>query len=150
MKKISLPLRFGLVTSAILIAYFLVLALLDLHTNPLFSLFNSIITGFGIYEVVRLRKLQDISTFSYGEGFKTGVITGSIATVVFSVFFLIYSTEINTEYLPNLTNSMNGSFNINAGLITFIVAVMGLATTLISALVIMQRFKISRNISEKE
>jgi len=150
MKKISLPLRFGLVTSAILTAYFLVLALIDLHTNPLFSLFNSIITAFGIYEVIRLRKLENINTFSYAEGFKAGIYTGCIATFLFSLFFLIYSTEINTEYLPKLTNSMNGSFNINAGLITFIVAVMGLATTLVSSLVIMQRFKISRNISEKE
>ncbi|GAL78750.1 hypothetical protein JCM19274_3308 [Algibacter lectus] len=45
---------------------------------------------------------------------------------------------------------MNGNFNINAGLITFIVAVMGLATTVVSAFVIMQRFKISRNMPEKE
>lgn len=150
MKKISISFRFGLVTSAVLIAYFLVLALFNLHTNPFYSLFNAVITGFGVYEVVRLRKLQDINTFSYGEGFKTGIFTGFIATLIFTGFFLIYATEINTGYLPELTNSMNGNFNINAGLITFIVAVMGLATTLISALVVMQRFKISQNISEKE
>ena len=89
MKKISLSLRFGLVTSAILIAYFLVLALFDLHKNPLYSLFNSIITSFGIYEVIRLRKLQDINTFSYAEGFKTGIFTGFIATLIFTGFFLI-------------------------------------------------------------
>jgi len=150
MRKISISLRFGLVTGAVLIAYFLVLALFNLHTNPFYSLFNSVITGFGIYEVIRLRKLQDINTFSYSEGFKTGIFSGFIATLVFTAFFLIYATEINIGYLPELTNSMNGNFNINAGLITFIVAVMGLATTLISALVIMQRFKISRNIPEKE
>ena len=150
MKKISLSLRFGLVTSAVLIAYFLVLGLFDLHKNPLFSLFNSVITGFGIYEVIRLRKLQNINSFSYGEGFKTGVFTGVIATLIFTTFFLIYSTEIDLNYLPELTNSMNGNFNINAGLITFIVAVMGLATTVVSAFVIMQRFKISRNMPEKE
>lgn len=150
MKKISISFRFGLVTSAVLIAYFLVLALFNLHTNPFYSLFNAVITGFGVYEVIRLRKLQDINTFSYGEGFKTGIFTGFIATLIFTGFFLIYATEINTGYLPELTNSMNGNFNINAGLITFIVAVMGLATTLISALVVMQRFKISQNISEKE
>ncbi|WP_147677233.1 DUF4199 domain-containing protein [Algibacter pacificus] len=148
MKKIALSLRFGLATSAILIAYFLVLGLFNLHINPLYSLFNFVIIGLGVYEVVRLRKLQDIETFSYSEGFKTGLFTGSFATVVFSVFFLIYSTEINLEYLPKLVNSMNGNFNINAGLITFIVAVMGFTTTLISTLVVMQRFKISQNISE--
>jgi len=149
MKKISLSLRFGLVIGAVLVAYFLVLALFNLHTNPFYSLFNAVIMGFGISEVVRVRKLQDIKTFSFGEGFKTGAFSGVIATLIFTVFFLMYSTEINKEYLLELTNSMNGNFNINAGLITFIVAVMGLATTLISTFVVMQRFKISRNMPEK-
>ena len=48
MKNLSLPIRFGLVTSALLIAYFLVLALVDKHTSPAFSFVNAIITGFGI------------------------------------------------------------------------------------------------------
>ena len=67
MKNLSLPIRFGLVTSAVLIAYFLVLALVDKHTNPAFSFVNAIITGFGIYEAVRLSKLKDLDNFSYGE-----------------------------------------------------------------------------------
>lgn len=86
MKKISLTLRFGLVTSAVLIAYFLVLTLFNLHTNPAFSFFNAVITAFGIYEVVRLYKLQHPDMFSYGEGFKTGMITGAIATIIFTIF----------------------------------------------------------------
>lgn len=148
MKKVSLTLRFGLVTSAVLIAYFLILALFNLHTNAAFSFFNAVITAFGIYEVIRLNKLQHPNTFSYAEGFKTGVITGGIATFVFTIFFLIYATEINSDFLPRLLDSMNGSFNINAGLITFIVAVMGLATTLVSTLSVMQFFKKSRNVTQ--
>lgn len=150
MKKISLPLRFGLVTSAVLIAYFLILALFNLHTNPVFSFFNAVITAFGIYEVVRINKLQQPNTFSYGEGFKTGITTGVIATIIFTFFFLIYSTEINTEFLPLLLNSMNGSFNINEGLITFIVAIMGFATTIVSTLTVMQLFKKSGNLSQNK
>lgn len=150
MKKSSLTLRFGLVTSAVLIAYFLVLALFDLHINPAFSFFNAVITAFGIYEVIRLYKLQNPDTFSYSEGFKTGMITGAIATIVFTIFFLIYSTEIDLDFLPKLINSMNGSFNINAGLITFIVAIMGFATTIVSTLTVMQLFKKSRNITESK
>lgn len=148
MKNISYIIRFGLVTAAVLIAYFLLLALFNLHTNPTFSFFNAVITAFGIYEVTRSYKLRRTNTFSYGEGFKTGMLTGSIATIVFTVFFLIYSTEINPEFLPKLLKSMNGSFNINEGLITFIVAVMGFATTLVATLTVMQLFKTSRNIPE--
>ena len=59
MKTLSLPIRFGLVTSAVLIAYFLILALFNKHTNPVFSFFNAVITVFGIYEAVRLKKLKE-------------------------------------------------------------------------------------------
>tara|TARA_R110002072_G_scaffold260911_2_gene419516 strand:- start:28 stop:480 length:453 start_codon:yes stop_codon:yes gene_type:complete len=150
MKNISLVIRFGLVTAAVLIAYFLLLALFNLHINPAFSFFNAVITAFGIYEATRLYKLQKPDDFSYGEGFKAGMVTGSIATVLFTVFFLIYSTEINPDFLPTLLNSMNGSFNINEGLVTFIVAVMGFATTLVSTLTVMQLFKKSRNMPESK
>ena len=148
MKKISLSIRFGLVTSAVLIAYFLVLAMVDKHTNPAFSFVNAIITGFGIYEAIRLSKLENIDDFSYGEGFKTGIITGFVATIVFTIFFLVYATEINSEFLPELLQKIHGGFNADIGMVTFVVAVMGLATTVVSSLTVMQLFKKTGNISQ--
>ncbi|GAA4804117.1 DUF4199 domain-containing protein [Litoribaculum gwangyangense] len=150
MKKISLPIRFGLVTSAVLIAYFLVLALFHKHTNPVFSFFNAFITAFGIYEVIRLKKLEDSEGFSYGEGFKTGLITGTIATILFSVFFLFYATEFNTNFLPELLKVMNGGLGADVGLVTFVVAIMGFATTVVSTLTVMQLFKKTGNIPQKQ
>ena len=148
MKKLSLPIRFGLVTSAVLIAYFLVLAIVDKHTNPAFSFVNAIITGLGIYEAIRLSKLENPSGFSYGEGFKTGVITGFVATLVFTVFFLFYATEVNTEFLPELLQTIKGGFNADIGMVVFVVAVMGLATSVVSSLAIMQLLKNTRNIPQ--
>ena len=147
MKNLSLPIRFGIVTSAVLIAYFLVLSLVDKHTNPAFSFVNAFITGFGIYEAIRLSKLEDQMGFTYGEGFKTGIITGFVATILFTVFFLFYATEINSTFLTNLLKKIQGSFNVDIGMVTFVVAVMGLATTVVSTLTVMQLFKKSRNIA---
>ncbi|UKM65861.1 DUF4199 domain-containing protein [Flavobacteriaceae bacterium GSB9] len=148
MKNISLPLRFGLVTSAVLIAYFLVLALVGKHTNPTFSFFNAIITGLGIYEAVKLKKMENINSFSYGEGFKTGIITGAVATILFTVFFLFYATEVNTGFLPELLQTVNGGFNADIGMVSFVVAVMGFATTVVASLTVMQVFKKTGNISQ--
>ncbi|MFV9549781.1 DUF4199 domain-containing protein [Algibacter sp. PT7-4] len=148
MKNVSLPIRFGLVTSAVLIAYFLVLALVDKHTNPAFSFVNAIITSFGIYEAVRLSKLENPSKFSYGEGFKTGIITGFVATIIFTVFFLFYATEINVMFLAELLQRIKGGFNAHIGMVTFVVAIMGLATTVVSSLAVMQLFKKTGNISQ--
>ncbi|MEL0455005.1 DUF4199 domain-containing protein [Flavobacteriaceae bacterium SZ-1-7] len=148
MKNISLPIRFGLVTSAVLIAYFLVLALVGKHTNPAFSFFNALITGFGIYEAVRFKKLEDLTGFSYGEGFKTGLITGGVATIVFTFFFLTYATEVNSAFLTELLHTIKGGFDADIGMVTFIVAVMGFATTVVATLTVMQLFKKTGNIHQ--
>ncbi len=150
MKKIILPVRFGLVTSAVLIAYFLFLALLDKHINPIFSFVNAAITAFGIYEAIRVYKLEQGDAFTYTSGFSTGIVTGSTATIVFTIFFLFYSTEINVDFLDQLLKTMNRGFDINDGLITFIVAIMGFATTVVSTLTVMQIFKNSGNMSQKK
>lgn len=149
MKKVSLTIRFGLVTSAVLIAYFLILALFNKHTNPAFSFFNAVITAFGIYEAVRVNKLQNPTNFTYAEGFKTGLITGFVATILFTIFFLFYATEFNIDFLPELLKKMHGGFKTDIGMITFVVAVMGFATTVVATLTVMQLFKNSGNNSSK-
>ncbi len=150
MKKIILPVRFGLVTSAVLIAYFLFLALFNKHTNPVFSFLNAGITAVGIYEAIRLYKLEQGNAFTYTSGFSTGIITGLTATIVFTIFFLFYSTELNVDFLTELLKNMNGGFDINDGMVTFVVAIMGMATTVVSTLTIMQLFKNSGNSSQKK
>ena len=146
MKNLSLPVRFGLVTGAVLVAYFLILALFHKHTNPVFSFFNAAITAFGIYEAVRLRKLENPNTFTYTEGFKLAIITGFIATLIFTFFFLFYITEFNSAFLPSLLEAVGWDNTVTVGMITFVVAVMGLATSVVSALTVMQLFKKTRNI----
>lgn len=150
MKKIILPIRFGLVTSAVLIAYFLFLALFDKHINPVFSFVNAAITAFGIYEAVKIYKLEQGDAFTYTSGFSTGIVTGATATIVFTIFFLFYSTEINVDFLGQLLQTMNEGFDINDGMVTFIVAIMGFATTVISTLTVMQFFKNSGNMPQKK
>ena len=103
MKNLTLPIRFGIVTSASLMAYFLILSLLGKHTNVFYSLFNGFITGFGIYETIKYTKLRLGKDFSYGKGFTAGITTGFIATLLFTVFFALYSTELNSEFLNELS-----------------------------------------------
>ena len=88
MKRIILPVRFGLVTGAVLIAYFLVLALFGKHINPVYSFLNAGITALGIYEAIRVFKLEQGPLFNYTSGFSTGLVTGITATIVFTVFFV--------------------------------------------------------------
>lgn len=147
MKNIILPIRFGLITSAVLIAYFLILALIDKHTNPVFSFLNAFITAFGVFETIRYYKLEQGENFTYSGGFIAGLITGFIATVVFTIFFLLYITEINSDFLAQVLTVLHDASPVSVGVLTFVVGIMGVATTVISAFTVMQYYKKSWNIS---
>ena len=145
MKKIALPVRYGIVISGSLIAFFLILSLFGLHTNPAFSLFNGVITAFGIYKSIKTYKLRQGSQFNYTNGFTTGIISGFVATFIFTLFFTFYATEINTDFLIELLEVFKGDYHVSIGLVAFTVAIMGFATTVVLTLAFMQLFKGSRN-----
>jgi hypothetical protein len=148
MKNLILPIRFGIVISAALIAYFLLLALIGWHTRPLFSLFNGVITAFGIYTAIKYYKMEQGEEFSYAKGFTLGIITGFTATILFSVFFLLYATELNPSFLSELLTVFKKDYNVHIGLVTFVVAIMGFATTVVITLTCMQYFKKSWNVPQ--
>ena len=148
MKNFALPIRFGIVLGALLISFFLVLSLFGLHTHPAYSIGNSIIVGFGIFETIRYYKLEQSNAFSYSGGFTVGIVAGFLATLMFTVFFLLYTTEINSDFLLNLLSVFKGDYNVSVGLVTFVVAIMGFATTVVLTLTCMQLLKKSRNIPQ--
>ena len=110
MKHVTLPIRFGFLISLGLIVYFILLSLVDLHTNPMMSLFNAVITGLGIYMAIKTFKETQRQDFSYGAGFKVGITSGFLATIVFSIFFLLYATEINPAFLDQLLTVFRGDY----------------------------------------
>jgi hypothetical protein len=146
--KFILPVRFGIATSGSLIAYFLILSLFELHTNVFYSLFNGIITGFGIYEAIKYLRIENRATFNYGRGFTAGIVTGFVATLIFTIFFAFYATEINIDFLPQLSEQWFKNENTGAGIVFFTVAIMGFATSLVLTLSFMQLFKSSNNLKK--
>ena len=146
MMRFSLPIRFGIATSGSLVGYFLLLSLVDLHTNIFYSLFNGIITGFGIYEAIKYRKIELKEDFNYGIGFKTGVITGFVATLIFTVFFAVYAEEIAPDFLQQLSTTWFTNYQSFEAIVFFTVAIMGFATSLVLTLTFMQLFKAPRNL----
>ncbi|MGB5275525.1 MAG: DUF4199 domain-containing protein [Flavobacteriaceae bacterium] len=149
MKRFSLPIRFGIAASGSLIAYFLILALFGLHTNIFFSLFNGVITGFSIFEAIKYERLRDPIGFSYGQGFKIGLVTGFTATLIFTLFFALYATEINADFLEELSSVWFKDYKDFEAIVFFTVAIMGFATSLVLTLAFMQLFKSSNNPKKK-
>jgi hypothetical protein len=165
MKNIVLALRFGLVTSSSLIAFFLILSLFNAHIYPVYSIFNSVIIGFGIYESIKAYQLRQGEKFNYSNGFSTGIITGFAATIILVIFFTFYITEININFPINLvevikdndfftgSSALNLDINGTAMMVSsisngmkimvcclelFIIIILGFTTTIILTLLCMR------------
>ena len=149
-RKFTLPIRFGVAIAGSLIAYFLILALLGLHTQPLYSLFNGVITGFGIFEAIRYYKISKGVAFEYSDGFSVGMVTGFVATIIFTIFFGIYAGNLDPKFLDKIINRWEATYDTSLGSMIFLVAIFGFATTVVLTLSFMQLFKRSWNTKKKK
>lgn len=144
----SIPIKYGIAIAAGLIAYFLIISLFDLHINPVFSLFNGVIMAYGMYEAIKHYRLQKGNKFKYQKGFTATLLTGFNATIIFTVFFGIYATELNPDFLDRLLTMWMTDYSTSIGIVVFVVAIMGFATSLVLTLSYMQLFKDSWNTKE--
>ncbi|WP_299218988.1 DUF4199 domain-containing protein [uncultured Aquimarina sp.] len=149
MKKSTIPVKYGVMIAIGLIAYFLILSLIGVQTNPIFSLGNGIIVAFGLYKALKDYKLEKGSTFEYQKGFMAGLFTGFNSTLIFTIFFAIYVTNINTNFLPEMLANWSSHYHVGVGIVVFVAAIMGFATTFVLTLSFMQLFKDSWNIKKK-
>ena len=148
--SLSVALRYGVFVTTALIAYFLILRLFGLHENPWLRLFNGIAMAIGIFYAIKYYKLLTGDAFTYVDGFKTGLITGFIATILFTIFMAVYMFHLDPDFTQKLLGEWFRNYGVGAGILVFIVLVEGLASTVILTLTFMQIFKKSNNLSQKQ
>ena len=144
----SVALKYGLFIAISLIAYFLILRLVDLHENPWLRLFNGVAMCAGIYFAIKYYKLRSGGSFSYINGIKTALITGFIATSLFTAFMSIYMFHIDPAFTEKILGEWFESYGTGAGILVFIILIEGLASTVVLSLAFMQLFKKSYNIPQ--
>lgn len=150
MKGLPIYVRFGLVIALLLIGYFLLVKAFGWHENPWLRLLNGAIVGFGLYEVIRLRKLEQGKSFEYFDGFKTGIYTGFIATGIFVLFMGIYMYHLDPTFPSTILDEWMSGYFQGPGILLFILALEGFASSVVLSLTFMQRFKPSWNVKEKQ
>ena len=146
----SVALRYGIFVTVALIAYFLVLRLFGLHENPWLRLFNGIAMAIGIYYAIKYYKLKTGNSFTYVDGFKTGLVTGFIGTILFTAFMAVYMFHLDPNFTQKLLGEWFNNYDAGAGLLVFIILIEGFSSTVILTLTFMQIFKKSNNLSQKE
>ncbi len=148
MGKFSIPIKYGVAIAAGLIAYFLILSIFGAHKYPIFSLFNGVIMGVGMFAAIKNYRDKKGNKFKFQKGFMASLLTGFNATIIFTIFFGLYSTEFNPGFLDELITVWIKDYNTSIGIVLFVVAVMGFATSLVLTLAYMQLFKQSWNTRE--
>ena len=146
----TVALRYGIFVTIALIAYFLILRLFGLHENPWLRLFNGLAMAAGIFYSIKYYKLLAGNSFTYVDGFKTGLITGFIGTILFTGFMAIYMFHLDPDFTQMLLGEWMNNYGEGAGILVFIILVEGLASTVVLTLTFMQIFKKSNNLSQNK
>lgn len=136
--------RYGIWIAIILIAYFLILKLMGLHQYTFLSAVNGLIFGFGIYLALKNYASQS-NRFKYEEGFEVGLLSGGIASILFTIFMAIYMYQIDTEFSANIMETWSLEYDLGTLMLLISILIMGFATTLVLTLCFMQLLKKSWN-----
>lgn len=149
-RSLSFALKYGVFIAIALIGYFLLLRIFDLHERPLLRLLNGLFMGLGIFLAIKSFKTDNVSGFTYVDGFKTGLLTGFIATGIFIVFMAVYIFHLDTEFPKKILADRFGSGSRDSGLLILVIVLEGLASTAVLTLACMQLFKKSNQVGQQE
>ncbi|PRP67629.1 DUF4199 domain-containing protein [Nonlabens agnitus] len=137
--------KYGLYIAATLIGYFLIIDILGLAEEVYLSFFNAILTGGCIFLAIRDVYRLEKHRFNYMEGFQAALLSGLVGTTIFTLFIAVYLFEIRPELATSLKEKITiAGSGIEFALILF-VFLSGVATTVVSALVILPLYKQSWN-----
>lgn len=120
----SHAIKFGAITTALLIAYFLVMKAFGLVHNINLRFFNGVIMAVGIYWSISNLKKNDTANFSYFRGIAVGVATSFSVAVMFVIFMIAYMM-IFPDFLMELKTYEPQGIHLNyltIGLMLFIEA----------------------------
>jgi hypothetical protein len=146
----SVALKYGVFTALTLIGYFLILKIMGFHTNPWLRMFNGPIVAYAIYASIKHFKHVNNADFSYTNGFKTGMLTGILATFIFAIFMSIYLFHLDVAFKNALLENWFTDVKFGGGILIFIILIEGLSSTTVLTLTFMQLLKKTGNIPQKQ
>ncbi|MGO3183958.1 MAG: DUF4199 domain-containing protein [Aequorivita sp.] len=139
--------KYGVFIAIILIAYFLLLKLIGLHEYFALSAVNGLIYGGGLYLAIKKYAMTE-NDFKYENGFEVGLLSGGIASIIFTAFMAVYMYQIDTAFAASIMEQWNLEYDLGTFMLLISILIMGFATTLILTLSFMQLLKRSWNTQE--
>ncbi|WP_242919432.1 DUF4199 domain-containing protein [Pontibacter liquoris] len=142
MEKIGI--KYGLLTTAGLIVYFLIMDLLGLTHYTALHFLNGIILTIGVVMAIRGYKQSVNGQISYFKGLGAGIITSAVATLLFAVFMVLYVKIGSGKLLKELSSQpyLGEGLAATPGFVIFMVLMMeGVISGVMISFIAMQFFK---------
>ena len=119
-----IPLNYGIKTAGGMIAYFFLMQVLGLSHHVELRLLNLFIQVGGIYYGLKFFKNSHEDHLNYFRGLITGVATGAVGSVLFSLFLFFYM-KIDSSLLQSIQENEPMGHYLNEYMSAFIVAFEG-------------------------
>ena len=133
--------RFGLLTAAGLIAYFLFMKLIGQETNFALRFFNFFIIIGGTLLLFKRLFVDSEHRVSYFNGLISGVLMNVIAVATFLVFMAGYTTFLDPQFLGVLESSKIWGNHLGLLEASFAIMIEGIASGVVISFSWMQYFK---------
>ncbi|MCC2544935.1 DUF4199 domain-containing protein [Hymenobacter sp. BT175] len=132
--------RYGLLTAIGMVVYFIVASLIGLTDRIEYSFLNAIILAIGVCMAIARFKRYKEDRMPYLQGFGTGIITAMVASVIFALFFIVY-TLIKPDIMSNIRARDLFGFDLSVTIAFLAIILQGAMSGVIISLVAMQYFK---------
>lgn len=132
--------RYGLFTAAGMAVYFIIASLIGVADNIMYSYGNVAILAIGACAAIAHFKRTRHDRMPYLQGFGTGIITSAVASLVFALFFVVY-TVISPSLMEQLRAADLFGFELSVTIAFLAIVLQGVMSGVIISLIAMQYFK---------
>jgi len=132
----KIPENYGLKTAGGLIAYFLIMQVIDKHHHVELRMFNLVILSIGVYYALKKFKNTHADHVNYFRGLIVGVTTSGVASVIFGIFLFIYM-KLDHSLLQSIQENEPMGHYLNEYISSFIVALEGVFSGMLVTFVLM-------------
>lgn len=133
--------RYGLFTAVGMIIYFIIASLFGLAEQIELSFLNGLILAVGICLAIVQYKRSRNGRMPYLHGFGTGIITATVASVAFSLFFIVYAGVINRHIMDGIRAQDLFGFDLSVTIAFLAIILQGAMSGMIISLIAMQYYK---------
>jgi len=131
----KIPLNYGLKIAGGLVAYFVIMNLIDLGNHVKLRLLNLFILAAGIFFGLKKFKETHEDHLNYFRALITGVAIGAVGSMIFGILLFIYMTA-NGDFMQSMMQNEQMGLHLNPYMASFIVVLEGVFSGLLVTFVL--------------